>query len=853
MASVPIAASDLVGDLVASAPTHFEVSADGLTFGATATFGSWSPGSPPTLYVRLKAKADAGTWSNEYVGLTTTPPSATSVRVMLGAGTVNAKNLTIRDARAEDKIYDGTARTLLTYSLATYDGLVNGDVFAPGTYVIPGGPTAMFQSVGSVAAKDVLNNEEPKPVTITGFLPPTGNYTVTQPTGLTAKITRRSLTISGVHASDRPYDGTALAQLGFALAAYSTLAPGDEGLSPLSHVEAGGPLGTFQAVGGVAAKDVLNSGDAKPVVATGFLPPNNNYTVSQPAGLSARILLKSLTVTVSSDFAAKDKVYDGNANADVILTSAKFVGLVPSDGLSDNAGRPSAIFRDGFPGPGKDVGANKPIQVSFAAPSSNYSVGQPSVFLRASITRKDLVVTADNKWKYWGRHAPAFTASVTGLVGSETAPTDLTNGITCTTNASPSSPPGVYSITPAIGSSGVDFGNYTVTTLVPGVFLIESPPWVTDLVDVAAWDWNSMSLKWSPPGPGGLPVLTYQVEYSSNGGVTWTTFPHANSTNTSIIVTGLATGTAYTFRITPIRSDGTSDIGNVIMTGPATTQDPNQVVVQVGPGLEVADSSTRSGQISLVKRGAGTLDLDRANTHSGGTTVEEGTVIVRNVLGLGSGPIRVKAGARLVIDVGGQNLTISSLNIEAGGYLDVGTSRVSIGSGASAASIRNLIQAAMGDGLWQTNVGIGSAAVAASVGQPSPRTIGWLDNGDGSYLVGYAVAGDTNLDGLVDVLDAANFLAGGKYDLGQDTSWVEGDFNFDGMLDVLDTADFLSAGLFDQGSYGEAGIPATDAATRTTLGAGDATDASLMNAAFAMYAPDSQAASKKKIIAATGS
>jgi hypothetical protein len=100
--------------------------------------------------------------------------------------------------------------------------------------------------------------------------------------------------------------------------------------------------------------------------------------------------------------------------------------------------------------------------------------------------------------------------------------------------------------------------------------------------------------------------------------------------------------------------------------------------------------------------------------------------------------------------------------------------------------------------------------------------VGWLDNGDGSVTFAFAAPGDTNLDWNVDILDAANFLAGGKFDSGTPATWNEGDFGYDGVVDILDAADFLSTGLFDAGNYntapGTAGIaavpePATGIAT----------------------------------------
>ena len=79
------------------------------------------------------------------------------------------------------------------------------------------------------------------------------------------------------------------------------------------------------------------------------------------------------------------------------------------------------------------------------------------------------------------------------------------------------------------------------------------------------------------------------------------------------------------------------------------------------------------------------------------------------------------------------------------------------------------------------------------------RAIGWLDNGDGSVTFAFAAPGDTNLDGLIDVLDAAALSSAARFN---DTAvWSEGDFNYDGIYDDLDNALFVSTGLFDAGPY----------------------------------------------------
>jgi prepilin-type N-terminal cleavage/methylation domain-containing protein len=147
-----------------------------------------------------------------------------------------------------------------------------------------------------------------------------------------------------------------------------------------------------------------------------------------------------------------------------------------------------------------------------------------------------------------------------------------------------------------------------------------------------------------------------------------------------------------------------------------------------------------------------------------------------------------------------------------GGKVDVGNGIVTVASGLSVAEMVTAIGAGLGDGTWNGTTGITSSAAAADVAQSIPRAIGWLDNGDGSVTFAYAAQGDTNLDWQVDILDAANFLAGGKFDSGEPASWNQGDFTYDGLVDILDAAAFLSTGLFDAGPYnappGAAGVAA---------------------------------------------
>src|SRR5207249_3549351 len=139
-------------------------------------------------------------------------------------------------------------------------------------------------AAGTLAAKDVGT----RAVTITGVTVTgtgSGNYTVTQQTGLTQTITAKALTVSGVTAACTIYDGTTTAKLGGTAAFLATEAAGSGTTSdgkPYS-VDSVSPAGT--AAGTLAAKDV----GTEAVTITGVTVAgtgSGNYTVTQPTGLT---------------------------------------------------------------------------------------------------------------------------------------------------------------------------------------------------------------------------------------------------------------------------------------------------------------------------------------------------------------------------------------------------------------------------------------------------------------------------------------------------------------------------------------------------------------------------------------
>ncbi len=204
---------------------------------------------------------------------------------------------------------------------------------------------------------------------------------------------------------------------------------------------------------------------------------------------------------------------------------------------------------------------------------------------------------------------------------------------------------------------------------------------------------------------------------------------------------------------------------------------------------------------SVTKTGTGTLVFDGANTYTGPTVVSAGTLELADPAAVATSTLQVSAGARATV-ADGIVTTVGGLDLSAGGLVDVSTGGMTVTAGLSATQLVAEILAGRGaNGDWTGTSGITSSAAAAAVAQFTPRAVGWLDNGDGSVSFAFAAPGDTNIDDTVDILDAANFLAGGKFDSGMSATWNEGDFGYDGVVDILDAADFLSTGLFDAGPY----------------------------------------------------
>lgn len=314
---------------------------------------------------------------------------------------------------------------------------------------------------------------------------------------------------------------------------------------------------------------------------------------------------------------------------------------------------------------------------------------------------------------------------------------------------------------------------------------------LTPVANIVAW-----STSGTVGGGTGTWSGTSATWLSGTGRRAWTSSSHGVFSGSSSTVT--VSGSIEVAEGLEFRSALTTLTGGTLAMRSGTYGNAPVIAVSATATASVATSLT--GTSGLLKAGPGMLVLRGTNTLTGPVTVQSGTLRLASTTALASGSVATGYDGTLKVSTLLQ-LSLSRLDLSAGGKVDINDGTLTAASGLTPASTVAAILEGLGDGSWNGTSGITSSAVAAAVAASIPRAIGWLDNGAGAITVAYSAAGDTNIDGTVDILDAANFLAGGKFDAGQAASWNEGDFGYDGVVDILDAADFLSTGLFDAGPY----------------------------------------------------
>ncbi|MFC0344695.1 YDG domain-containing protein [Epilithonimonas hispanica] len=192
------------------------------------------------------------------------------------AWTQNKRTATISGVTVNPKVYDQSNVAELNLTSATLNNILASDAGNVG--VSATGYTAIFTNVNAGTRSVTVNN-----LSLSGSR--SGNYNLTQPTGLTGVISAKPITVSGWTANDKTYDTTTTATINYASASFSgVISPDTVGISSVT-----------------ASFADANAEANKPVTISAVALSNSNYTVSVPvSGLSATISRKIPNVTPAS-------------------------------------------------------------------------------------------------------------------------------------------------------------------------------------------------------------------------------------------------------------------------------------------------------------------------------------------------------------------------------------------------------------------------------------------------------------------------------------------------------------------------------------------------------------------------
>jgi len=341
---------------------------------------------------------------------------------------ITAKGLTITNLTGDDKVYDdGTVGS--ASGVAMLSGVEAGDGVTLG-----GSPVYTFASA-NVGTGITLNTIG---YTISGT--DSGNYTLTQPT-LSADITAKGLTITGLTGTDKIYDDSTTGS------ASGTVIL--NGLEAGDDVTLGGsPVYTF-ASANVGTGITLNT--------TGYTisgTDSGNYTLTQPT-LSADITAKGVTVT---GLTGSDKVYDDSTTGSATGTPS-LVGVESGDDVS-LTGSPMYTFASANVGTGITI--NTIGFLISGTDSGNYTLTQPT--LSGDITDKELTITGlTGQDKIFDGNNTATVSGTPVLSGLESGDDVSLGGSPVYTFTSNGPGTAIAINTTGYTISGTDSGNYTIT------------------------------------------------------------------------------------------------------------------------------------------------------------------------------------------------------------------------------------------------------------------------------------------------------------------------------------------------------------------------------------------------------
>ncbi len=393
---------------------------------ATLTTSALSVGSVPRIYAFYSG-------DNDYLSSDTTSaplavqvnPDDTTTTLALSAATIDSgQSVTLTASVAAKSPGSGTP----TQSVDFY-----ADSGLLGTGVL-----ALDPRSGLAQATLTISALHPGSHTIyASYFPGDGNFnsSTSAPVSLTVL---QSQTITFAALADKNYGD----------ASFLLNATASSGL-PVVYQVLSGPAtitGNTLTITGTGSVTVEASQSGDGATYTAAMPVDQSFTVHKA---HLRVTADNQSRLYGQSNPALTATITGFANGETLARS----GIIGSPALSTTATGTSPV-------------GSYPIGVDVSGMSAgNYDF--TAVNGQLTINKAHLTITADNKTRGVGQADPVFTATITGFVNGETLATSGVSGAPAfSTTATPTSPVGLYPITPTQGT--LKASNYDFTTFVPG-------------------------------------------------------------------------------------------------------------------------------------------------------------------------------------------------------------------------------------------------------------------------------------------------------------------------------------------------------------------------------------------------
>ncbi len=351
----------------------------------------------------------------------------------------------------------------------TYDAL-NTAVLGQANFRIDGFVLAEGASINQTAGTYDSINAGPR--TVTASLAPANfdanggtllsNYILPVSASGAGLINQAVLTITGVVAQNKVYDGTTLAQLNSSAAVLNGIVPAE----PLTIT-----LNSGAATGLFAQATV---GTAIPVTASGYAlngDVNNNYILTQPTGLSADITQALLQLTRVT------RVYTGLVTLPSDSVAYTLGGIVSGDDVFVDTAAITGAYSS------KDVGTSIPLDIAGVAlggaAAANYSIASSLTAAPiGEITRAQLsaVIIGNPTKTYDGTNAATLASEnyqLSGFVLSESATVTQTVGTYDSANAGGRTVTATLAGGDFTAGSGTLLANYILPTSASGAGTID--------------------------------------------------------------------------------------------------------------------------------------------------------------------------------------------------------------------------------------------------------------------------------------------------------------------------------------------------------------------------------------------